>query len=76
MIRNKEANCDIFNNADLIAAGLAPFCLRLGRGRIAQYEHAALRWLPPDELPTLDCAEADLSSIADYCREQRHSEPV
>lgn len=55
---------------------LHPFVCVLAGGELRKNEHAALRWLSPKELPTLDWAEADLPIIAAYCREQRHGEPV
>ena len=51
------------------AVTLYPFVCTLAGGELRNNEHAALRWLPPAELPTLDWAEADLPIIAAYCRE-------
>ena len=58
------------------AVTLHPFVCALAGGELRNNEHAALRWLPPVELPILDWAEADLPIIAAYCREQRHGEPA
>ncbi len=38
---------------------LYPFLCRITSGNIVLHEHAALLWLPPEELHTLDWAEAD-----------------
>ncbi|MFH7326723.1 (deoxy)nucleoside triphosphate pyrophosphohydrolase [Desulfurivibrio sp. C05AmB] len=55
---------------------LHPFICRLAGGEPCNNEHAALRWLPPAELSTLDWAEADLPIIAAYCRAPCHGDPV
>ncbi len=46
---------------------LYPFLCTIESGEIVLHEHAAVNWLPPDELHTLDWAEADLPVIAAYC---------
>lgn len=51
------------------AVTLHPFVCTIAAGEIVQHEHAALIWLPPDELPNLDWAEADLPVIAAYLDE-------
>ena len=45
---------------------LYPFRCRIVAGEIALHEHAALTWLLPAELHTLDWAEADLPVIDQY----------
>lgn len=45
---------------------LHPFRCAIAAGTIALHEHAAALWLKPEELPTLDWAEADLPIIAAY----------
>jgi len=45
---------------------LYPFICRIISGEITLYEHAEIAWLPPDELPSLDWADADLPVIAAY----------
>ena len=50
------------------AVTLYPFRCRIVAGEIALHEHAALAWLRPAELLTLDWAEADLPVIAQYRR--------
>jgi 8-oxo-dGTP diphosphatase len=47
---------------------LHPFVCVLAGGELRNNEHAALVWLPPEELPTLDWAEADWPIIAGYRR--------
>jgi 8-oxo-dGTP diphosphatase len=47
---------------------LYPFVCGLGKEEPVPLEHFALRWLPPQELHTLDWAEADLPVLAQYCR--------
>lgn len=48
---------------------LHPFVCAIELGEIVLLEHAAVTWLPPDELQTLDWAEADLPVIASYLAE-------
>jgi 8-oxo-dGTP diphosphatase len=45
---------------------LHPFICTISSGEITMREHAALLWLPPEALPSLDWAEADLPLIEDY----------
>ena len=47
---------------------LYPFRCRIVAGEITLHEHAALSWLRPAELHTLDWAEADLPVIDEYLR--------
>jgi 8-oxo-dGTP diphosphatase len=49
---------------------LIPFVVHLAAGSPAPQarEHAALRWVPAEELLDLDLPEADLPIIADYLR--------
>lgn len=58
------------------AVTLYPFLCTIESGEIVLHEHAAITWLPPDELHTLDWAEADLPVIEAYqqgCRRRGHS---
>ncbi len=50
---------------------LYPFRCSLVGGKITLHEHAALAWLPPQELHTLDWAEADLPVIDQYRKSLR-----
>ncbi|MBE0503529.1 MAG: (deoxy)nucleoside triphosphate pyrophosphohydrolase [Desulfuromonadales bacterium] len=45
---------------------LYPFVCQLATTEIVLREHAAMRWLAPAEIMTLDWAAADLPVIADY----------
>ena len=45
---------------------LYPFICTIVAGEITLHEHAAIAWLPPGELHTLDWAEADLPVIEIY----------
>jgi len=45
---------------------LYPYVCAILSGEIVLHEHAAVVWLSPDELHTLDWAEADLPVIAAY----------
>lgn len=45
---------------------LYPFVSAIETGEIVLHEHAAIIWLPPDKLYTLDWAEADLPVIRSY----------
>jgi 8-oxo-dGTP diphosphatase len=50
---------------------LHPFICTMNGGRISLAEHKAICWLAPEELPTLDWAEADgpvLQSYLQYLR--------
>ena len=50
------------------AVTLYPFRGRIVSGGLTLHEHAALAWLLPAELHTLDWAEADLPVIEEYLR--------
>lgn len=45
---------------------LYPFVCQLATAEIELREHAAMRWLAPAEMLTLDWAAADLPVVADY----------
>lgn len=45
---------------------LHPFRCEIESGDIVLHEHAAISWLPPDKLLTLDWAEADLPVISSF----------
>lgn len=48
------------------AVTLYPFVCSIESGEIVLHEHAAISWLPPVELHSLDWAEADLPVIDSY----------
>ncbi|MSN27173.1 MAG: NUDIX domain-containing protein [Geobacter sp.] len=50
---------------------LHPFVCAIESGDIVLHEHAAVAWLPPDKLHTLNWAEADLPVIQSYLDECR-----
>jgi 8-oxo-dGTP diphosphatase len=45
---------------------LYPFICAISSGEIILHEHEAIAWLPPDQLPALDWAEADGPVLAAY----------
>ena len=45
---------------------LYPFICAIDSGEIVLHEHAAISWLPPEQLHALDWAEADLPVIESY----------
>lgn len=45
---------------------LHPFVCTIEKGEMVLHEHAAVAWLPPDELHSLDWAEADLPVLRSY----------
>lgn len=47
---------------------LYPFICSLKTEEIILQEHAAVVWLPPEELETLDWAEADLPVLQHFCQ--------
>jgi hypothetical protein len=47
---------------------LYPFVCTIASGTINLHEHAAVTWLPKEDLAALDWAEADLPVLASYCR--------
>jgi len=49
-----------------ITVTLYPFVCDIESGDITLHEHAAIIWLPPQELHTLDWAEADIPVIKSY----------
>jgi 8-oxo-dGTP diphosphatase len=48
------------------AVTLHPFICSIEAGEIVLHEHAAIAWLPPERLHTLDWAAADLPVIESY----------
>ncbi len=48
---------------------LYPFICSIATDEITVNEHAAVVWLPPNQLHVLDWAEADLPVLATYCRQ-------
>jgi 8-oxo-dGTP diphosphatase len=54
---------------------LYPFICSIAAGDIKLREHAAVAWLPRNQLFTLDWAEADLPVVDAYCRLFLKTEP-
>jgi 8-oxo-dGTP diphosphatase len=54
---------------------LYPFVCSIKSGEIVLHEHAAITWLPPQELHTLDWAEADIPVIGSYLAESKTCTP-
>jgi 8-oxo-dGTP diphosphatase len=52
---------------------LYPFVCTIRSGEIFLHEHAAIEWLPPENLLSLDWAEADIPLIEDYVLLQHES---
>jgi 8-oxo-dGTP diphosphatase len=50
---------------------LYPFVCTIRSGEIVLREHAAIKWLPPDELLWLDWAEADIPLIERYLQTRK-----
>ena len=53
---------------DSFTVTLYPFFASILSGVITLHEHAAIAWLPPDELHTLDWAEADWPVLEAYAK--------
>jgi len=53
---------------DSFTVTLYPFICSLETEQITLHEHAAITWLPPEELHTLDWAEADWPVLEAYAR--------
>lgn len=53
---------------DSFAVTLYPFLATILSGTITLHEHAAIVWLPPDKLHTLDWLEADRPVLETYAR--------
>lgn len=51
------------------AVTLHPFICTIESGKIVLHEHSAATWLPPSDLHTLECTEADMPVIASYLTE-------
>jgi 8-oxo-dGTP diphosphatase len=51
---------------DSFTVTLYPFVCTIVSGEISLHEHAAITWLPPEELHNLDWAEADWPVIEAY----------
>ncbi len=54
---------------------LYPFVCTIESGEIALHEHAAITWLPPTKMYSLDWAEADLPLIESYLASAKSSTP-
>ena len=52
-----------------LSVTLHPFVCTIDSGEIVLHEHAAITWLPPEKLHTLDWADADLPVIESYLAE-------
>lgn len=50
---------------------LYPFVCSIRSGEITLHEHAACAWLPPEELASLDWAEADYPVLESYIAHRR-----
>lgn len=61
-------HCHHYND---FSVTLHPFVCRISRGEINLFEHAAIAWLRPEMLSSLDWAEADLPVINGYLRSCR-----
>lgn len=55
---------------------LYPFVCAIDSGELIMHEHGAIAWLTPEDLPSLDWAEADLPVIQAYLAEQGHAGPI
>jgi len=55
----------------LFAVTLYPFVCNILSGEIMLHEHAAILWLSPEELFSLDWAEADIPLIKQYLKSRR-----
>jgi 8-oxo-dGTP diphosphatase len=53
---------------DSFTVTLHPFVCTIESDTITLHEHAAIAWLPPDELHTLDWAEADWPVLEAYAQ--------
>jgi len=56
------------HNYPSLTVTLYPFICSIEDGVLKRNEHAAVVWLPPDQLHTLDWSEADLPVLAAYRR--------
>ena len=54
-----------------VTVTLYPFICYLKKEEPVPLEHAALQWLPPEQLYTLDWAEADIPVLDEYFRLRR-----
>lgn len=54
------------HNYDTFTVTLFPFVCTMASDAITLHEHAAIAWLPPEELHTLDWAEADWPVLETY----------
>jgi 8-oxo-dGTP diphosphatase len=52
-----------------LSVTLHPFVCSIDSGEIILHEHAAITWLPPEKLHTLDWADADIPVIESYLAE-------
>jgi 8-oxo-dGTP diphosphatase len=59
------------HNYPTFSVTLHPFVCSIESGEIVLHEHAAIVWLPPEELHSLDWADADLPVIQSYLSECR-----
>jgi 8-oxo-dGTP diphosphatase len=54
------------------AVTLYPYICTIEKGEIILHEHAAIAWLLPEKLHTLDWADADLPIIQSYLEERKN----
>jgi 8-oxo-dGTP diphosphatase len=59
----------VTHHYDDFTVTLYPFVCAMDGGEITLHEHAAILWLPPERLPELDWADADLPLIERYVAE-------
>gem|GEM_PF-5550578 len=55
-------------NRDYNLPSVNPVVCTIASGTITLHEHAAVTWLPKEDLAALDWTEADLPVLASYCR--------
>lgn len=60
---------------DAFTVTLYPFICELGSDQVTLHEHAAITWLPPHELHTLDWLEADRPLIELYIQKTIRNAP-
>jgi 8-oxo-dGTP diphosphatase len=65
-VRVLEALAPVTHDYPGFRITLYPFRCAAGGGGITLHEHAAVAWLPPGELRSLDWAEADLPVLEGY----------
>jgi 8-oxo-dGTP diphosphatase len=56
----------VTHHYEALSVTLYPHVCSIEAGEMVLHEHAAVVWLPPEQLSSLDFAEADLPVIASY----------